>query len=210
MKLRKLLCIMVVAACFLTGCSSDETAEKESTTTKARTEAETDNKETAVGKKLLGQGNPKAINLVDIVEEGDTDWKAWIKVSTAFDPTLSVYTTDSISADTQAVVVTFNVSNMDCEQQDMYWCYQIITADGTVSLWDNTSAADKLTITGDGKYQFVFDATKALGAPIQTVESLQMVFPGLSETTTTKVEFVNAVALDNVDDIAKFESKKLD
>ena len=209
MKLRKLLCIMVVATCFLTGCSSNEEAEKE-TETKAKTEAETDNKETAVGKKLLEQGNPKAINLLDIVEEDDTDWKAWIKVSTAFDPTLSVYSTDSISTGTQAVVVTFNVSNMDCEQQDMYWCYQIITADGTVSLWDDTSAADKLTITGDGKYQFVFDATKALGGPIQTVESLQMVFPGLTETTTTKVELVSAVALDNADDIAKFQSKKLD
>ena len=209
MKLRKLLCIMVVAACFLTGCSSEDATEKESTT-KAKTEGTTEKQEQTIGKKLLEQGNPKSINLVDIVEEGDSDWKAWIKVSTAFDPTLSVYSKDSVPAGTQAVVVTFNVSNMDCEKQDMYWCYQIITENATVSLWNENSEADKLTITGDGKYQFVFDATKALGEPIQTVESLQMVFPGLTENTTTKVEFVSAVALDNADDIAKFESKKLD
>ncbi len=202
MKFKKLLLIMLVVACCLTGCKKEETTEKEVATTEGKKET--------LGTSLSLQGNPTEINLVDIVEEGDTDWKAWIKMSTAFDPTLSVYNNFSFPASTQAVVVTFNVSDMDCEQQDMYWCYQLITADGTVSLWDDTSSADKLTITGDGKYQFVFDATKALGTPIQTVESLQMVFPGLTETTTTKVELLSAVAYDNTEDISKLVSKKLD
>ncbi len=206
MKLRKLFCIMMVAACFLTGCNNGESAGTEASSSEKTSENQTQ----SVGKKLLEQGNPTSINLADIVEEGDTDWKAWIKVSTAFDPTLSVYWADNFPAETQAVVVTFTVSNMDCDSQDMYWCYQLITGGETVSLWNDSSDADKLTISGDGKYQFVFDATKAIGGPIETVESLQMVFPGLTDVTTTVVEFESAVALTNADDIAKFESKKLD
>ncbi|MBE5940110.1 MAG: hypothetical protein E7266_06910 [Lachnospiraceae bacterium] len=207
MKLRNLACIMVVAVCCLTACGSNDKDTNKETTTQAET---TEGNVAASAKKLLEQGNPKKINLVDIVEGKDDDWKAWIKVSTAFDPTLSVYSTDSVPAGTQAIVVTFKVDNMDCEQQEMYWCYQLITADGTVSLWNDTSAADKLTVIGDGTYQFVFDATKALGGAIQTVESFQMVLPGLTETTTTTVEFVSAVALTDAKDISMYESKKLD
>lgn len=197
-----------MVACCLVGCAGGEADVKEPAS--ADEQVSTDENVAASAKKLLEQGNPKKINLVDIVEGSGDDWKAWIKISTAFDPTLSVYSTDSFPSETKAVVITFSVSNMDCEQQDMYWCYQLATADGSVSLWNDTSAADKLTVTGDGKYQFVFDATKALGGAITGVESLQIVFPGLTETTTTVVELESAIALTDEADISLYESKKLD
>lgn len=221
MKLRKLLCMMAVAVLALTACGSKDKGEDKDTQSTVEDAGQdatgTDEKDTeseapkaASAVRLVEQGNPKKINLVDIVEDGGDDWKAWIKISTAFDPELSVYSCDMVPENTAAVVVTFKVSNMDCTEQNMYWCYQLATADGTVSLWDNTSLADQLTVTGDGTYQFVFDATKALGAPISKVESLQMVFPGLTETTATVVELVEAQAITDESEIALFTSGKLD
>ncbi len=221
MKFKKLLCTLLLSTLVLTACGSESTEmgnENQSNTESENMvseEASQENSEDAVVRassavKLWEQGNPTSIVLADIVEESSEDWKAWIKVSTAFDPTLSVYSSDLIPQNTQAVVVTFKISNMDCGMQNMYWCYQLITADGTVSLWNDTSAADKLTIDGDGTYQFVFDANKALGAPIDKVESLQIVLPGLTETTTTKVEFLGAKAITDANDVSLFTSGKVE
>ena len=208
MKFTKLFCLIVAAVLLLTACGTNGGAE---TTAPVQTTAPEETVKTAASAvKLLEQGNPKKIPLMDIVEESSEDWKAWIKVSTAFDPELSVYSSDMVPANTQAIVVTFKVSNMDCGQQTMYWCYQLIGENGTVSVWNDTSPTDQLTVTGDGTYQFVFDATKALGGAIVTVESLQMVFPGLTETTTTTVELLEAKAITDASDIGLFTSGKLE
>lgn len=159
---------------------------------------------------LVKQGNPTKIYLAEIAEGKGKDCKAWIKVSTAFDPTLSVYSYDLIPENTEGFVVNFKVKDMDCGEQTMYWCYQFKTASGTVSLWNDSSAADKLTITGDGKYQFVFDAIKAIGEPILQVESFQMVFPGLSEDTTTIVELTGAQAVTDAADLSFFATGKVE
>ncbi len=159
---------------------------------------------------LKEQGNPTKVYLADIVEGKGENWKAWIKISTAFDPTLSVYSCDLIKENTEGFVVNFKVQDMDCGEQTMYWCYQFKTASGIVSLWNDTSAADKLTISGDGTYQFVFDAITAVGEPILQVESLQMVFPGLSENTTTIVELTGAKAVTDAADLAFFATGKVE
>lgn len=159
---------------------------------------------------LKKQGNPTKIYLADIVEGKSEPYKAWIKVSTAFDPTLSIYSSDLIQENTEGFVVNFKVTDMDCGEQTLYWCYQFKTASGTVSLWNDTSAADKLTISGDGSYQFVFDAIKAVGEPILQVESFQMVFPGLSENTTTVVELTGAKAVTDAADLAFFQTGKIE
>lgn len=223
MKLKKVLCMMLLSTLVLAACGSenavkgnDSKSEVESENTVAVIEESSEvvteeaNVQAASAVKLWEQGNPTTIILSDIVEESSDDWKAWIKVSTAFDPTLSVYSSDLIPQNTQAVIVQFKVSNLDCGTQNMYWCYQLITADGTVSLWNDTSAADQLTIDGDGTYQFVFDANKALGTPIDKVESLQMVLPGLTETTTTKVEFMGAKAITDANDVSLFTTGKVE
>lgn len=213
MKGKKALGILLISALFLTACGGEKQSgatEPEIKTESAVSDGKEEAPAAASAVALCKQGNPTTISLADIAEESKEDYKAWIKVSTAFDPELSVYSADLIPENTQAIVVQFQVSNMDCGEQDMYWCYQLITADGTVSLWDDTSAADKLHITGDGTYQFVFDAGKALGMPIVTVESLQMVFPGLTETTQTTVELLDAKAITDAGEVSLFTSGKLD
>ena len=207
MKVKKLLCIMM-AALLLSACGTK--GDVDASQGDAKNEAVEENNEQAGPKSAIDmreQGNPTTINLSDIVEK---DLTAWIKVSTAFDPTLSVYCSDLIPYGTQAFVVTFKISNADFEPQNMYWCYQFITPEGTVSLWNNTSAADQITVDGDGTYRMVFDVQKALGTSIDTVESLQIVLPGLAETTTTVVEFTEAFVLTDASEISMFTSGKVE
>lgn len=212
MKLKKYLCTFCLVMMTFSACGSQEAAENvqsqvaEATATPAPTEMP----KASSASSLKEQGNPTQINLADIVEGEGDDWKAWIKISTAFDPTLSVYSYDLIPENTEGFVVDFSVKNMDCGEQTMYWCYQFKTAGGTVSLWNDTSEADQLTITGDGTYQFVFDANKAIGEPILQVESLQMVLPGLSENTTTVVEILGGKAVTDAADLSFFKTGKVE
>lgn len=221
MKMKKLVCMlgltmMFFAACGAKGTGKDTKVTPEPTATSAptpeptATSTPTPTPGPVSARSLKEQGNPTKIYLADIVEGKGDDWKAWIKVSTAFDPKLSVYSYDLIPENTEGFVVNFKVKDMDCGEQTMYWCYQFKTASGTVSLWNNTSAADQLTITGDGTYQFVFDAIKAVGEPILQVESLQMVFPGLTEKTTTIVELTGAKAVTDATDLAFFSTGKVE
>ena len=204
-----LMSIMMVMglAC---GCGKEEKKETQQTEKTSEKATEEEKKDATSEVALNKQGNPLEVALVDIVEEDTDDWKAWIKISTLYDPELSMYSSDLIPQNTQAIVVTFTVSNMDCEAQEMYWCYQLGAVGETVAVWDNTSPADKLMVDGDGTYTFVFDANKALGAPIDTVESFQMVFPGLTETTTTTVKVKSAVAITNASDVANYTSNKVE
>lgn len=222
MKARKLLCMLCFAMFTFAACGSKDDVKNQATVTPEATATPTPEPtatstptpsptpQAASARSLKEQGNPTKIYLADIVEGKGDDWKAWIKVSTAFDPTLSVYSYDLIPENTEGFVVNFKVKDMDCSEQTMYWCYQFKTASGTVSLWDDTSAADQLTITGDGTYQFVFDAIKAIGEPILQVESLQIVFPGLTENTTTIVELTGAKAVTNAADLAFFTTGKVE
>lgn len=223
MKVKKCLVLLCLAMVMLAACGSKDaaddvqnqatvtpepTATQEPTATSTPTPSPTPQAASAVS--LKKQGNPTKIYLAEIAEGKGDDCKAWIKVSTAFDPTLSVYSCDLIPENTEGFVVNFKVKDMDCGEQTMYWCYQFKTASGTVSLWNDTSAADKLTITGDGTYQFVFDAIKAIGEPIVQVESFQMVFPGLSEDTTTIIELTGAQAVTDAADLAFFTTGKVE
>lgn len=221
MKAKKLLVMLCFALILLAACGSKEQAADPTPTT-APTETPTPEPtatstptpsptpQAASARSLKEQGNPTKIYLADIVEGKGSDWKAWIKVSTAFDPTLSVYSYDLIPENTEGFVVNFKVKDMDCGEQTMYWCYQFKTASGTVAVWNDTSTADKLTITGDGTYQFVFDAIKAVGEPILQVESFQMVFPGLTENTTTIVELTGAKAVTDAADLSFFSTGKVE
>ena len=217
MKARKLVCMLGLAMLTLAACGSKENAQNQEVVTPEATATATPEPPTPSptpqapsARSLKEQGNSAKIYLADIVEGKGDDWKAWIKVSTAFDPTLSVYSADLIPENTEGFVVNFKVKDMDCGEQTMYWCYQFKTASGTVSLWNDSSAADKLTITGDGTYQFVFDAMKAVGEPILQVESLQIVFPGLTEKTTTIVELTGAKAVTDAADLAFFATGKVE
>jgi len=217
--MKKLLVMLCFALILLAACGAKE-QEADPTPTVAPTETPTPEPTAtstptptpgpASARSLKEQGNPTKIYLADIVEGKGDDWKAWIKVSTAFDPKLSVYSYDLIPENVEGFVVNFKVSDMDCGEQTMYWCYQFKTASGTVSLWNNSSAADQLTIAGDGTYQFVFDAIKAIGEPILQVESLQMVFPGLTEKTTTIVELTGAKAVTDAADLSFFATGKVE
>jgi len=189
----------------ITGSSSTSSSSSEATDTSSETESESAAPIALTA--LKEQGNPLSIKLADIVEEGsDNSWKAWIKVSTQYDPELSVYSYDLIPENTEGIIVEFTVSGMDTDSATLYWCYQLETADGTTSVWDTSSPADTLTITGDGTYTMVFDAEKALGAPISVVDSLQIVFPNLTETTTTNFTFTGAWATTEKSDLLLYTS----
>lgn len=217
MKVKKYLVLLCFAMVMMAACGSEkqeaaptETPVPTATTAPTETPTPTPTPLPASAVSMVKQGNPTKIYLAEIAEGKGDDCKAWIKVSTAFDPTLSVYSYDVIPENTEGFVVNFKVKDMDCGEQTMYWCYQFKTASGTVSLWNDTSAADKLTITGDGSYQFVFDAIKAIGEPILQVESFQMVFPGISEETTTIVELTGAYAVTDAADLASFATGKVE
>ena len=204
-------CLLLTAALSACGQNADpETTAADETAEAATNEDTSATQETAAPQpaavtSLKEQGNPTTIALSDIAESSsDGDFKAWIKVSTQYDPNLSVYSYDLIPSDAEGIIVTFTVSDMDTDEATLYWCYQLETADSTVSVWDTSSPADTLTITGDGTYTMVFNARTALGAPISVVDSLQIVFPGLTETTTTTFSFDGAWATTDESDLSLY------
>lgn len=150
---------------------------------------------------MIAQGNPTTINLADIVEK---DMNAWVKISTQFDPELSMYSYDTLAADTCAIAVDLTVSNFDCGESTLYWCYQLKSGENTVAVWDNTSPTDTLTITEDGRYMLVFDVQAALGGTLDTIESLQVVFPCASETTSTVLTVNSVKCVTNADELEYF------
>lgn len=153
--------------------------------------------------KMKEQGNPTEILLADIAEESGDAANAWIKISTQYDPTLSIYSYDLIPSGTIAIAVTFTVSNFDCGESTLYWGYQLISGGQTFAVWDGTSPADTLTVNGDGTYTIVFNANTALGGPIETIESFQLVFPCTMETLT-EVSVDSAKCITDEADLAYF------
>lgn len=202
--------IMLAMTIILSACSNEtkntdtNTAPSENQTEVSQTEPEDAAPKANV---MIEQGNPLSINLADIAEASDDTFNAWIKISTMYDPDLSMYVSDLVPAGTTGIVVDFTVSDMDVDEATLYWCYELTSGENTISLWDNTSPAEKLTIKEDGSYRMVFDAEKALGGPIDAIGSLQIVFPGLSETTTTKFTVTSAGYLDSSMNVSDFKAK---
>lgn len=198
------------AAVMLAGCGnktkSDETTAQatESSEAVSKEESSAEVEPESSVKKMLDQGNPHKVVLGEIAEED----KSWIKVSTAFDETLSMYSCDSISQGVTAVVVDFEVSGLETESATVYWCYMVDANGETISLWDDTSTADRLEITEDGKYRIVFDTRKALGAPMDSIQSLQLVFTNVSEETKTELTVESAGYVTD-EDISSLVSGKL-
>ncbi len=210
---KALISACVLSSMLMISCSNQTNRSSSSASSSAAspttddTSSETESATPVALTSLKEQGNPLSIKLADIVEESsDGTWKAWVKVSTQYDPELSVYSYDLIPANTEGIIVEFTVSGMDTDSATLYWCYQLETADETISVWDTSSPADTLTITGDGTYTMVFDAEKALGAPISVVDSLQIVFPDLTETTTTTFTFTGAWATTDKSDLLLYTS----
>ena len=126
--------VTVLMAGILTGCGNNSSNETQTTTTEESTIAETTTEETITekaeaGKAMLEQGNPLEINLAEIVEK---DNNAWIKISTQFDPELSMYSYDSVPAGTAGIMVDFTVEDMDVESAALYWCYQLKSGEKSI------------------------------------------------------------------------------
>lgn len=205
--------LTVTAAILLSSCSNDSVNDGTEDVTKGTVL----NEQTSAPEQTLGEGKPAtamreqgnalSINLSEIAEESDDTYNAWIKISTVYDPELSMYESDSIAAGAKGVVVDFTVSDMDIDEATLYWCYELNAGGATVSLWDDTSKAEKLTVKGDGSYRMVFDAQKAVGGTIDSVGSLQIVFPGVPENTTTKFTVTSAGYVDSSMEISDFQTK---
>ena len=187
--------VVVSMAIMAVACSNKADSTK---TTEAVTEAATKVEQEVTTeaeqelKSMSEQGNPLEVNLSEIAEKSGDTYKAWLKISTVYDPELSMYNSDSVPAGTTGVEVDFEVSGMDIGESELHWCFELVSGEDTVSLWDESSPADKLTIKEDGKYRMVFDAQKALGGTLDSIGSLQIVFPGFDETTETKVKVLSA------------------
>jgi len=220
---KKLFIVLGLSVCLLTACgdSEEKTTGKtndsaKATVTEAAEETEdvseseegADTEETVKEQtvfELVEQGNPTTIALADIVEEAsDGTYKAWLKVSTLYDEDLSVYLSSTVPADTEGFVVDFKVTDFDAESSTLYWCYQLDAGGETLSVWDTSSAADQFTITEGGTYRMVLNAQTAFGTTIDSIESLQIVIPNLSETTTTTVEFLGAKAITSAEELAAY------
>ncbi len=212
--MRKIICVMaavMTAALLFSACSNGESnggtggTVGESVSADAK-ESGTDS--TSKANSMILQGNPTTINLAEIAEESEDTYNAWIKISTIYDPELSMYSSDSVPEGATGIVVDFTVSGMDVDEATLYWCYELVSGGETLSVWDDTSPADKLTINGDGSYRMVFDAEKALGGTIDSICSLQIVFPGISETTTTSVTVDSAGYVDSSMNISDFQNEQ--
>ena len=187
--------IMVAAVALMAVACSNQSNDGGETVKTQVTEQEQTTAEEKTGtelRKMTEQGNPLEVDLSEIAEKSGDGYNAWLKISTVYDETLSMYNIDSVPAGTTGIVVDFEISGMDIDKSELHWCYEIVSNGETVSLWDTSSPADKLTITEDGKYRMVFDAQKALGGTIDSIGSLQIVFPGFDETTSAKVKVTSA------------------
>lgn len=207
MKKFKLLAVLM-ATVLVTACGASDDNAKDTTGTTQESGAATDESnvdeastQIASAVEMKEQGNPTSIYLADIIEESGDAYAAWIKISTQFDPELSMYSYDTMASGTEAIVVDFTVSNFDESETTLYWGYQLTSGGSSYSVWDGTSAADTLTITEDGSYTIVFDAQKALGGPIESIESFQLVFPAQSDTTATKVSVTKVTCITDPADL---------
>lgn len=183
--------LCLTAGCF-SGCGK-ETKEE----TKPVVTADSEEKENKSGAVSMSRtGNSDTVNLnAENVYMKDTSI-SWVKIATIWDPELILYDASSFVQDSKAVVVTFEVSDMDVEPTTCYWNYMILDSEGNeISCWDTSYRTDDVEITGDGKYQMVFDCSKVEGGEVAEIKSLQLVFPEMKADTTTKVKVLEAVCI---------------
>lgn len=214
MKKRKLALVLALGLA-LTGCgnASDSSSDSQSQDQNLQSEQDISQEEVeetpASASTLLPQGNSTSVYLSEIAEDNPDGYNAWLKISTQFDPDLSMYSYDSAPADSVALIVDFSVSGYDLGSSTLYWGYQLISGGDTYSVWDGSSPADTLTITQDGSYRMVFDAATALGGTIETIESFQLVFP-CSEDTDTKVTIKQVTAITDSADLQYYTTGAID
>ena len=207
---RKILIGILVAvmAMSMMGCSSNEgkdtigTDKQDVASDNKQDETEEEEKTTAVSMRTTG--NPAEIELNN--SEGILDPKkgsSWVKIATIWDENLTIYDADSFEADSVALAVTFDVSGLDKEMQKCYWNYQVLDKEGNeVMCWDESYKTDDIEITEDGTYQMVYDYKEVTDdGIIHGLESLQLVFPEIEKTTTTKVTVKEAVCITDADEI---------
>ena len=181
MKKTLILILTGIMTMTLMACGSGEKKEAGTTAEDGTTVEEQDASVSAVA--MREQGNPLSIDLADIVEiSEDGSCGAWVKLSTKFDPELSMFSTDTLAPETVALVVDFAVTDLDVEEATLMFQYQLVNGEMTYSVWDESSAADKLTITEDGKYRMVFDTKLTTDGALTEIDSFQLVFPCASET----------------------------
>ena len=198
-----LACSMVISSCGQSG--SDDGEKKTQATTNEAADAGASGEETTQAPEedenkwpLTAQGNPLAPDLNEILEEDENGtYTAWIKISTQYDPELSMYLYDNIPEGTTKIVVDFSITGFDIPagSTTAYWCYQLTAGGEGYSVWDESSPTEKLEITGDGDYTITFDAGQYLAGPIEEIQSLQIVFPGFNETTSTVIAVKEASAV---------------
>lgn len=188
------LAVSVVAGC-VSGCgNSGEEASKTETGSTQQETAEETKETTAVS--LVRSANPDTVSLnAEHVYEEKTGI-SWVKIATIWDPELILFTPESFSKGSKAIAVTFEVSNMDVDPTTCYWNYMIKDSSGKeISCWDTSYKTEDVEITGDGKYQMVFDYSKVEGGDVAELQSLQLVFPGMNPETTTQVTVTEAVCI---------------
>lgn len=184
--------MLSLAAGCISGCGQEEKGDKAAITENDAKEEE--NKSSAAA--MIRSGNPDTVklNAQDVYME-DTSI-SWVKIATIWDPELILYDASSFVQGSKAVAVTFTVSDMDVEPTTCYWNYMVVDSQGNeISCWDTSYQTDDVEITGDGKYQMVFDCSKVEGGEVAELKSLQLVFPGMKADTTTKVKVSEAVCV---------------
>lgn len=195
---KKLLSVALITAisvgCF-SGCNS---SEKKDTSDKASSEATSSEKEeiktSAVSFTRTSNPDTFPLNGKDIFMEKDSS--SWVKIATIWDPTLTIYDAESFVQGSKAIAATFEVSDMDVDPMTCYWNYQVVDSKGTeIQCWDTNYQTDDLEITGNGKYQMVFDYSKVEGQDVAEIQSLQIAFPNMKADTTMKVKVLDAVCI---------------
>ena len=156
-----LLTLALSASC-LGGCGS---SEKDDETKVAVNSEESDGKEesktSAVSMIRTANSDTISLNAQDVYME-DTSI-SWVKIATIWDPELILYDATSFVQGSKAVAVTFEVSGMDVDPTTCYWNYMIADSEGNeISCWDTSYKTDDVEISGDGKYQMVFECSKVV------------------------------------------------
>ncbi len=201
---KKYLAVMIAAIMIfnLTGCGSSESSTGGNTATSqsdvSSQEEGTVSNSDSTAIPMQTTGNPAAFHLNN--PEGvldPSDGSSWVKIATIWDEELTVYSADSFAQNSVAIAVTFDVTGLDKKSQKCYWNYQVLDADGKeIQCWDDSYKTDEITITEDGTYQMVYDYSKVTDDGVLTgLQSLQLVFPKMSESTTTVVTLTDAVCI---------------
>lgn len=193
--------VLTVSAGCIVGCGNAQKNDTSKQTNSESTSESSEKKETSAVS-LLRTGNSDTVDLnkKDVIDPETLI--SWVKIATIWDPELTLYDASSFVQGSKAIAVTFEVSDMDVESMTCYWNYMVADAEGTeISCWDTNYQTDDVEISGDGKYQMVFDYSKVEGGDVSEIKSLQIVFPGMKTDTKMKVKVTEAVCITDEEEI---------